>query len=56
MLLGELNRFSFAGAKSEDTIICTADEPEIISATGDWPTLEVEVNGRAYHRPAVLIL
>ena len=47
---------SLPGAKSEDTILCTAAGPEILSATGDWPTIKVEVNGRVYERPAILEL
>lgn len=33
------------GAKSEDTALVTAERIEILSATGDWPTWEVEAVG-----------
>ena len=46
---------SITGTKSEDTIIVTDDTPEILSQTKDWPPLEVELNGRRIHRPAILL-
>ncbi|MCG2767533.1 MAG: M24 family metallopeptidase [Chloroflexota bacterium] len=47
---------SITGTKSEDTIIVGSDENEIITATGAWPTIAVEINGRTILRPAVLEL
>ena len=46
---------SVAGSKSEDTILVGENGNEIISATGNWPTIAVEVDGVAYPRPAILI-
>lgn len=45
---------SIAGTKSEDTMLVGEDGPEYLTATGDWPCLEVEVEGGALRRPAVL--
>jgi Xaa-Pro aminopeptidase len=44
------------GAKSEDTVLVTADGHEVLSATGDWPSLSVRaVDYEAtLERPAVL--
>jgi len=47
---------SITGTKSEDTIIVGSDENEIITATGAWPTIAVEMNGRTILRPAILEL
>jgi Xaa-Pro aminopeptidase len=45
---------SIAGAKSEDTILVGEDGFEVLTATGDWPQYEVEVEGRVVMRPAIL--
>lgn len=45
---------SIAGAKSEDTMLVGAEGPEILTATGEWPCVEVEVEGGALRRPAIL--
>jgi len=42
------------GTKSEDTIIVSSGEPELITLTKDWPVIEVEVDGVTYKRPAIL--
>ena len=47
---------SITGTKSEDTIIVGEDGPEILSQTGSWPTVEVEIEGRRVRRPAILVL
>ncbi len=49
---------TITGTKSEDTYVRTSDEMKLLSVNknGNWPYLEVEVNGRTYHRPGVLIL
>jgi len=47
---------SIKGTKSEDTIVVGSDENEIITATGAWPTIAVEINGRTILRPAILEL
>ena len=45
---------SITGTKSEDTILVGADENEVISAIPGWPMQRVEVDGRAFERPAIL--
>lgn len=45
---------SIAGVKSEDTILVGASGFEILTATGDWPLIEVAVQGRSVARPAIL--
>lgn len=42
------------GTKSEDTIIVTDHEPEIITLTGDWPEIDVTVDNMVFKRPAIL--
>ncbi|WP_313691049.1 M24 family metallopeptidase [Halorarum halobium] len=42
------------GAKSEDTAYVTADEVEVLTDTGRWPTDTVEVDGLTLERPSVL--
>ena len=46
---------SIQGTKSEDTIIATSDGPEILTTTPHWPMLEVEVAGRKWPRPGILV-
>lgn len=57
-IVGENQAFawnpSIAGVKSEDTILAVPGGPEILTATGDWPVLTVEVGGRTWQRPAIL--
>jgi Xaa-Pro aminopeptidase len=45
------------GAKSEDTVLVSADGYEVLTATGEWPTLDAEaVDYEAtFERPAVLV-
>lgn len=45
---------SITGTKSEDTIIVGSADNEIITATGEWPTLAIETDGRTILRPAIL--
>ncbi len=48
---------SVPGTKSEDTIIATENGPEIISATGKWPVVEVTAgNGIKVDRPDILVM
>lgn len=42
---------SIAGTKSEDTILATEAGPEILTATGRWPMLEINPAGRVILRP-----
>lgn len=46
---------SITGTKSEDTILATDSGVEIITAADDWPLVDVEVDGRLYSRPEILI-
>lgn len=46
---------SITGTKSEDSILITEGRPEILTAIPGWPTLEIEVSGSGYVRPAILI-
>jgi antitoxin VapB len=46
---------SIAGTKSEDSVLITAGAPEILTAIPGWPTVEIEVSGERYVRPAILI-
>lgn len=45
-----------AGAKSEDTILCTGTGPRILTPSPGWPCTDVEVDGRLYPRPDILVL
>ncbi|MCL7416869.1 MAG: M24 family metallopeptidase [Halalkalicoccus sp.] len=44
------------GAKSEDTVLVTEDDPEVLTSTGEWPTRSVSTNGLELERPAILPL
>ena len=46
---------SITGVKSEDTVIVQADGVEFLTATGNWPSIGVEVAGRTWDRPAILV-
>ena len=46
---------TITGAKIEDTIIAHTDGVEIITYTGSWPTIDVEIEGKVYPQPAILI-
>ncbi len=43
------------GAKAEDTILVQQDHTENLSATANWPTIKVELDGRVYESADVLI-
>ncbi len=45
---------SLRGAKSEDTILLTADGPEILTVMEGWPTLAIESDAGVVARPAIL--
>lgn len=47
---------SITGTKVEETCIAFAEGIEVISATPDWPSIAVVVNGREYLLPDVLSL
>ena len=46
---------SITGTKSEDTILVTADGPEVLTRTGSWPELEIDLPMGTSNRPAILI-
>ncbi len=46
---------SIAGTKSEDTVLATASGPQIITASKDWPMLEVDWQGDTLLRPDILV-
>lgn len=45
---------SVTGAKSEDTALVTASGPEVVTRTGAWPQVLVELPQGALERPAIL--
>jgi len=47
---------TIAGTKSEDTVLCTEEGIEVLSASPDWPTASVTVGGRTLGRPGILVL
>ena len=46
---------SITGAKSEDTILLTDGGAEILTRTGSWPELEVDLPAGTLRRPAILL-
>jgi len=56
------NRQAFAwnptitGAKVEDTIIVYEDHFEVVTRTDSWPMIEIELNGKIYPQPDILIV
>jgi antitoxin VapB len=47
---------SITGSKTEETCIAFEDRIEIITTSPDWPSIPIEVEGRAYVLPGVLSL
>jgi len=47
---------SIAGTKSEDTVLVTSTSNEVLTATGEWPSLEIDVGSATYSRPDILVL
>ncbi|HUW84219.1 MAG TPA: M24 family metallopeptidase [Phycisphaerae bacterium] len=47
---------SIAGTKSEDTVLVTAEGNELLTATGEWPSLEIDAESAKYSRPDILVL
>ncbi len=47
---------SITGSKVEETCIAFQDRIEIITTSPDWPSIPIEVEGRAYVLPGVLSL
>lgn len=46
---------SITGTKSEDTMLVTPEGPEWLTGPHDWPTIEVEWEGRRLRRPDILV-
>lgn len=46
---------SITGTKSEDTMLLTHTGAESISTTGDWPMIDVVIDGTTYQRPGILV-
>lgn len=46
---------TITGAKVEDTFIAYKDHFEVVTKTDGWPMIKVEVNGKTYEQPGVLI-
>ena len=46
---------SITGAKSEDTVLTTNSGIEILTATGHWPMIQVEIGGSTLARPDLLV-
>ena len=46
---------SITGTKSEDTILCTDEGPELLAEPTDWPMIDAEWNGVQIPRPAILV-
>ena len=44
---------SVQGTKSEDTVIVTESENEIITGIPGWPSVAVDYQGKTYLRPAI---
>lgn len=47
---------SIVGTKSEDTVLVTSAGNEVLTATGDWPVLDIDVGSATYSRPDILVL
>jgi Xaa-Pro aminopeptidase len=47
---------TITGAKIEDTIVTYKDHFEVVTATGNWPTIDIELDGKIYPQPAILIM
>jgi antitoxin VapB len=46
---------SITGTKSEDTMILTANGADSITSTGNWPMIDVTIDGTHYQRPGILV-
>jgi antitoxin VapB len=45
---------TITGAKVEDTIIAFEDHIEVITQSGDWPMIFVDLDGKTYPQPGIL--
>ena len=46
---------TITGAKVEDTIVAFADHVEVVTKTKDWPVIRVELGGKIYEQPSILV-
>lgn len=46
---------SIAGTKSEDTMLLTEHGAQSLTNTGNWPLIEVVIDGQTYQRPGILV-
>lgn len=46
---------SITGTKSEDTILCRQDGPEIMGLSDNWPSIQGEWKGQRFPRADILI-
>lgn len=46
---------TITGTKVEDTIVAFADHVEVVTKTKDWPVIRVELDGKIYEQPAILV-
>jgi Xaa-Pro dipeptidase len=46
---------TITSAKSEDTVLVTAQGLEVLTVSKDWPAIEVQVDGKKWKRPAILV-
>ena len=46
---------TITGSKIEDTFIAYTDHFEVVTKTDGWPMISVELNGKKYEQPGVLI-
>ncbi|MEK7670783.1 MAG: M24 family metallopeptidase [Bacteroidota bacterium] len=46
---------TITGAKVEDTMIAYKDHGEIVTRADNWPMINVELNGKTYEQPGILI-
>lgn len=46
---------TITGAKVEDTMVAFPDRIEVVTRVKDWPVIRVEVNGKLYEQPGILV-
>jgi hypothetical protein len=46
---------TITGTKVENTIIAFKDHIEVVTTSDDWPMIKIELNGKTYPQPGILI-
>lgn len=46
---------TITGAKVEDTMIAFKDRIEVFTKSDNWPMIKIEINGKIYEQPGILI-